>query len=168
MEIISRNIKFILGVVYIKPDANIECFLEQFNNEIEMIESKYPSYPLIVGGDFNARIANLNQLQEEILPINVTAFSHRENLDTTLNKRGRELVRCMEENGFIVLNGRFPGDHLGQYTYILDKRKSTIDLVWASLNAIPEIKDFEVLQVVSGSDHFPVIIKLHKKWKNMQ
>lgn len=74
----------------------------------------------------------------------------------------------MEENEFIVLNGRTPGDYEGQFTYILKKKKSTNDLVWVNLSAVSEIKNFEICQLVTKSDHFPIFITLRKKEKSIQ
>lgn len=71
----------------------------------------------------------------------------------------------MEENGLIVLNGRSQGDYLGQFTNFLNNKKSTNDLIWVNLLAVLEIKNFEVKQSVTGSDHFPISIILEKKEK---
>lgn len=69
----------------------------------------------------------------------------------------------MEDNGFLVLNGRSPGDCSCQLTYVLKNRKSTNDLVWVNLTAVSEIKNFEVMEIITGSNHFPISITLKKK-----
>ncbi|XP_043478069.1 uncharacterized protein LOC122508659 [Leptopilina heterotoma] len=106
----------------------------QLNDIFTLINNDYPNLPLFFGGDFNARVGDLNQLREEMFPENAHITPFRSNLDKCINKRGEELVSCMEDNGCIILNGRSPGDYLGQYTYILNKGKSTIDLGWNRLN----------------------------------
>lgn len=106
----SSKIKFILGTIYLKPDSNLDIFCSEFNNLIAFINNKYFDCPLIVGGDFNARIGNLNQLNQFLLPRNCKMSFLRSNVDKIINKRGRELVRCMEENGCFVFNERSSGD----------------------------------------------------------
>lgn len=93
VEINSCNGNFIIGVIYLKPDSNIDLFCIEFNEIIALINNNYPNLPLFVGGDFNVRIDDLNQLNDEILPENVNITSTRSNLDKVINKKGRELVR---------------------------------------------------------------------------
>lgn len=74
-------------------------------------------------------------------------------------------MRCIEDSGCIVLNSRSLGDCSGQLTYVIKNRKSTNDLAWVNLTAISEIKNFEVMQMLTGSDHFPISITLETKKK---
>lgn len=64
VKINSNNFNFILGVIYLKPDSNIELFCAEFNEIIILINNNYPNSPLIIGGDFNVRIGDLNQVQK--------------------------------------------------------------------------------------------------------
>lgn len=86
VKIVSSKTKFILGIVYVKPDFNFDHFCLKFNEIVTSINNKYSDFPLIVGGDFNARIGKLNQLNENIMPENSNIYFVRSNTDKTINK----------------------------------------------------------------------------------
>lgn len=155
----SNNLDFILGLVYIAPLIELDI-LNDLNLEISEIARSHPELPIIIGGDFNARMGDLNQLIEGSIPFG-TIFTHdRFSLDTIVNKRGKILNEIMEENGMCNINGRTFNDSPAQYTYIGVNGSSVIDLVWGSLSALGFIMDFNVLNIVTSSDHFPTIVKM--------
>lgn len=113
-----------------------------------------------MGGDFNSHISNLNQLHKDIIPNNLQINNKRLNCDKKLDNRGIKLVESMENNGFIVLNGRSNSDSPAKYTFINSLGKSTIDMVWSNFLGLDCIDDFEVCIMNSNSDHFPIRVNL--------
>ena len=134
--------------------------LENLSEHLAIVEQEYPTLPLIVSGDFNARISNLNTIDGQALQLNSDNFYYRESLDMTFNSRGNTLMQFMDERGLFVLNGRVLGDFPAQYTYVSNVGKSVIDLVWGNKAALDLTVDFEVLTIPVQSDHFPVALEL--------
>ncbi|KAJ8678179.1 hypothetical protein QAD02_013966 [Eretmocerus hayati] len=100
--------------VYMSTDSFSDD-LETLSRYINACLSNYEG-PLIVGGDFNARIGNENQMDEMSLPdgkFNAKRRSH----DLIFNRQGRQLVTVSENLGSLVLYGRSPSDHEGQFTF---------------------------------------------------
>ena len=121
--------------------------LENLSEHLAIVEHEYPTLPLIVSGDFNARISNLNTIDGQALQLNSDNFYYRESLDMTFNSRGNTLMQFMDERGLFVLNGRVLGDFPAQYTYVSNVGKSVIDLVWGNKAALDLTVDFEVLTI---------------------
>lgn len=46
-----------------------------------------------------------------------------------MNREGREMVRCLEEKGWGILNRNIKGDEEGEYTYTGGKENTVIDYV---------------------------------------
>uniref|UniRef100_T1I8Q2 Endonuclease/exonuclease/phosphatase domain-containing protein n=1 Tax=Rhodnius prolixus TaxID=13249 RepID=T1I8Q2_RHOPR len=67
----------------------------------------------------------------------------------------------MELNSFVLVNGRTLRDTPSQFTYVSPQGQSVVDLVWIDSLHLAEVRDLEVLDIVSGSDHFPVIVSLN-------
>ena len=66
-----------------------------------------------------------------------------------------------------MLNGRSKGDSPAGYTYISANGISIIDLAWCSLSGIHLIKDFEVAEIATRSDHLAILVILdYKTYKN--
>lgn len=81
----------------------------------------YPDLSFFIGGDFNSRVGDLNQLDSQLTLDNVNITNERENLDKFVNTRGKELTKCMESNSFMLLNGRTYRDNPAQFTYVSTK-----------------------------------------------
>ncbi|CAA9996990.1 unnamed protein product, partial [Nesidiocoris tenuis] len=64
----------------------------------------------------------------------------------------------MEEMGCFVLNGRSCGDRRGDLTYTSSNGASTVDQVWVNALSLNFFADFSVMDVDSGSDHFPCML----------
>lgn len=68
----------------------------------------------------------------------------------------------MEEQGYVVINGRTAGDTPALYTFINSQgNKSIIDLAWTNLNGINLIRDLKVSDFVLKSDHLPVMVEIN-------
>ena len=170
IEIISKTESWICIKVKIEQKELIVCnvyinsgkkqILRTLEEVVKEIKEKTAT-PIIVGGDFNARIGTGNQVEEQITE--KSELTHlRKSKDKDISKAGRILCEIMEDAGLIVLNGRTKSDNDGQYTYVDTKGLSTIDMAWIDINMIQEIEDFEAIEM-GASDHLPIKIKL----KNM-
>uniref|UniRef100_T1HGS1 Endo/exonuclease/phosphatase domain-containing protein n=1 Tax=Rhodnius prolixus TaxID=13249 RepID=T1HGS1_RHOPR len=102
---------FIICLVYFKPTSEDEVF-ELFSSTINSIKNRFSQVPFIIGGDFNSRVADLNQCSFELVQ-DTNIYCYRNNLDLVCNKRGKSLVDILEELGFLLLNGRTKSDVVG-------------------------------------------------------
>ena len=158
--IIIKSKKVLLCTIYISPLVDMSIALESLSEHLAIVGQEYPSLPLIVGGDFNARISDHNIIDEQTLQLNSGIYYCRDSLDMTLNNRGNSLIKFMEEWGLYVLNGRVLGDCPAQYTYVSNVGKSVIDLVWGNEAALDLTIDLKVLTIPVQSDHFPVVLEI--------
>lgn len=55
-----------------------------------------------------------------------------------------------------------------KFTFLCERGKSTIDLVWSNFIGLHAIVDFEVKGIHTGSDHFPINLKLVAKVENKE
>lgn len=161
-----ESLQLIVGSVYIKPSGgkeNEDTFQELERN-IQEISQVFYNYTILIGGDFNGRIGLKNQCDWEIFAGVETQLSYaRCSLDSQENAQGKILLKIMEDAGFIVLNGRSPSDHEGQFTCLTHNGKSTPDTVWVNLAGIEHVADFYVSEVFLQSDHFPITALLGKR-----
>lgn len=154
------NFNFILGLVYFKPDNNHNFYISQLNDTINDLTSFYPNLPIILIGDYNARIGQLNQFEEQIF-LNTNFTGKRQSLDKIENERGKLLCDCMQEHGFIILNGRSQSDASGEFTFLSHMGKSLIDMCWVNANCLDLIKDFKV-QLNIHSEHAIISINFQE------
>lgn len=113
-----ENKEYIICNIYIR-EVNADYRMETLDEILRNLKEKY-STPIILGGDFNAHIGDLNQMDEKIIT-NAMFTGERKTQDTKINKRGRMLSELMEELGMIVLNGRSISDEGGASTYLGQK-----------------------------------------------
>lgn len=67
VKFVSRNFKFIIGFIYTSPTSDFDSFLATLDFQISQISFKFFDTPIYLGGDFNFRMGNLNQLSNEII-----------------------------------------------------------------------------------------------------
>lgn len=149
----------IVGVVYFKPSYDILVLLDSFQQTLTDIQDKYPHLPVIVGGDFNARVGELNALEPYMLH-GTALTANRLSWDASPMKRGTELVNFMEANGFSLLNGRTPGDIPGNFTFTGPQGNSVVDLVWIDHPHLHLANTLTVEHIPTASDHHPVVLEL--------
>ena len=104
VSIDGKNKKTEIYVVYMgkERDENKKCIEEEIEKEIDA--------RIIVVGDFNARIGD-----EQGATV-IGENDKRNSKDKEINNDGKKLVKWMEENGLIVMNGVKNGDEKGAYT----------------------------------------------------
>lgn len=149
---------------YFNPAEDIKIYLTGLKDLIDELCSKNPDSHIIISGDFNARIGELNNYtdrQDNSIFDGWQITPDRSTLDTTTTSRGKRLVASMEELGLTVVNGRSKSDSPAQYTFMgHSAKKSIIDLVWANNKALTEIEDLKVLDCIIESDHYPLLLTL--------
>ncbi|KAL1446171.1 hypothetical protein WDU94_005490 [Cyamophila willieti] len=146
-----------IGNIYVSPKYPLEQALESLDLLLDELNTQ--TDPIIIGGDTNGRISDENYLDESLAE-EYGLLPQRISQDELINRRGEQLISCMENHGFLVLNGRTEGDVPGQYTYLSRVGLSTVDLVWANLESCKLVSELCVSDTVIVSDHFPVTLTL--------
>lgn len=125
----SKN-SFIAVLVYFNFTRDYKEFLSELEEVIDLHRNNFPGFRVIIGGDFNARVGNLNDLViprvSEEYNINISRISK----DSVYNTRGSQLLSFAERLGIILYNGRSYSDTPGQYTHVSANGNSVIDFVW--------------------------------------
>ena len=109
---------FILVNVYIR-ERDFADRLKLLADGLRGLAENYEC-PVLVGGDFNSRIGNLNQL-DECVTVGSSFTGQRQARDVKMNKNGILLVENMEEIGLFTLNGHSRSDEEG--VHFLGKRQ---------------------------------------------
>lgn len=109
----SDKLKLILIIVYISPCLNFDTFLEMLQDELWDLMRDYDDYFMVIGGDSNARLGDEEDLDENVLE-ETNLLYPRKSLDLTQNSRAAAMKTFMNDNGFIVINGRTLGDFPAQ------------------------------------------------------
>lgn len=160
----KMNKGFILVFVYLNPNFDIMEYINMLDNLVTDLDTRFPDSKIFLAGDFNARIGDLNSLNEQeegLIFENLVITAERSTLDISANERGIRLTEFLSSVGFFVINGRSCSDSPAQFTFLgNNSNKSTIDLVWANLKALPEVIDLKVSDTIITSDHLPVCLWL--------
>lgn len=151
----------IVGLIYLKPGSEGDMLLNPLFADLSEILAQYEGYSIILGGDFNARVGLLNNLDlEEDLFDCCSLHNVRNSCDVEVSGRGSSLVNLMELNGFVLCNGRSKSDFSGNFTYISNRGCSVIDTVWINYAAFDFVNDFEIEDISALSDHCCCSIKI--------
>lgn len=154
------SLSFILCLTYFKPSLNIDDILDVFHIVLREIRENHCGTPIIVCGDFNARVGSLSDSFSEIL-FRSTLHKCHKSLDLTCNGRGSKLLEFMNANSLLLLNGMTSSDHPARFTYCSTNGNSVIDLFWCSVGDLPLVSDLAVLDSFPcSSSHFPVQLRL--------
>jgi hypothetical protein len=166
-----------LGVCYLPPQGSGGCptrgaLTEWFETLAEEVTEARGLGPVILAGDFNARVAEEpdfpDQLWEgeeryEALDDGATG-APRTSVDPKTNSHGRSLLELCKSTGMRILNGRTPGDVPAAITSLGpgSESRSVIDLVLACPYSLAAVERLEVLDpmVVPGMDHKSVSLVL--------
>lgn len=135
---ISATEKLHLLPIYLGPNN----WKENFNLLYELIVVNSHLQFLLIG-DWNARLGDGQCIGEGLLDLGCCS-ELRQTRDKTVNSEGKMLLDFFDDNGFVILNGRSPGDLQGEYTYIGPRGCSVIDLAAISISKIEAVRDFSV------------------------
>ncbi|CAG5073425.1 Similar to X-element\ORF2: Probable RNA-directed DNA polymerase from transposon X-element (Drosophila melanogaster) [Cotesia congregata] len=150
---------FVLACVYIRPSRNMAASLDILQQTLDEINETTVYPPIILTGDFNAHVGNLDDISEDlIIGTNLTEF--RTSIDTKVDTRGHKLYSFLQNNSMHFTNGRTISDSPGKITHI-GKGCSTIDYVITNVQAFEQIVNLEVLQYENDSDHFPLLLQTY-------
>ena len=105
---------------------------------------------LIICGDFNARIGDLNHD-----PDDTTNLPCRQILDTVINSHGKQLVDFLQDCSMITLNGRFEQDK-DNFTVLSTIGKSVVDYVIVQSDHFVEHREFQVRPILDLADYFAI------------
>ncbi|XP_073973044.1 uncharacterized protein [Rhodnius prolixus] len=116
-------------------------------------------------GDCNARVGEQQIIPEEIFCnspelVKADCSTVRKSKDVKLDARGKKLIEFFDLYNLVILNGRTPGDMLGEFTYISSNGCSVIDLCSVTSDLIPRIENFQVGKQLF-SDHLPIVLHIY-------
>lgn len=114
-----------IGFVYNQPQDSPYTDAEMFEHlQDDVLRFVSRSSNIMVFGDFNARIGNLDDraligsrsdlLQIPDFLVDEVEIQARSSRDGEVNQYGKKLIQFCVETGFRVLNGRTPGDVSGK------------------------------------------------------
>lgn len=106
---------------------------------------------IIVGGDFNIRIGEEGEWDEQ------TGECNRKS--KIIGSRAGKLIDLVSEVGGRILNGASEGDREGEYTYVGARGSSVIDYVFVNEVGYNIVNSFKVGERVE-SDYMPLIAEL--------
>lgn len=93
----------ILGLIYVAPDEILDVFLNNVNCYLNNIFYDFPLDPIVLGGDLNCRVANLNQLDPCFFQFCSFVCAERSSLDFLQSEKGIKFINNMESNDLILL-----------------------------------------------------------------
>ena len=158
-----------------------DCF-EKLINQIASINTK--GGDILICGDLNSRVAELNDYLSEINDENISSFDllppnvydhsfhpedfirnnmsvKRSNHDKKTNDYGIKLLQLCKSCDLAILNGRAGSDKgKGITTFCGPKGESTVDLVLCNKYVLNNVIDFSISDHVCFSDHKIVCFKL--------
>jgi hypothetical protein len=125
---------------------------------------------ILMTGDFNARTCEEADYipNDDITHMPIDEWYSVDNFniprcsrDNTVapNAFGRYLLDMCSTFGIHMLNGRFPGDCDGEFTYSTKIGNSVVDYMLASTELFNNIRSFKV-DNMTDSDHFPLVCEL--------
>lgn len=152
-------------LIHILP-VYLNCnFWERDFNALSNYFTSHSENNYVIIGDCNARIADKQCIDSNIISSLSSVKELRNSKDTVLNLRGKKYLEFCETFGQVVLNGRTIADEKGEYTFINNTGSSVIDLASVSLNSLDYIKDFTVKEFI-GSDHMPIQLEIYARLEN--
>jgi hypothetical protein len=166
-----------LCIVYAAPQGSPYADSNLFEHICQEVGEAMSLGGVLLAGDFNARTGtstdfiDCNQLAdvllvpqaiEDTLPNDML---ERHNRDTITAGWHREFLDLCRTARLFNLNGRTPGDILGEYTCLSNKGFSTVDYFLTTVHPLEGVKHLEVNcdEKYSGhkdahSDHKPLVL----------
>ena len=153
--------------------VNSTYYEDDFSNLENEITSIPQNTNILILGDLNARtgektdfIENEGSTHEQlytILPDNYTEDTNynRNSCDKICNTQGQNLIDLCIASQLRILNGRFIGDILGNFTCHKSYGASVVDYALADMDLLKSIHFFQVKNATYLSDHSQISVHLH-------
>ena len=161
---LDKNI--ILSAQY-SPPCNSKYHSQNSNENLrsDLLSFCDENTPIILIGDFNARTGDIPDnlvIDANFDPsvLEQTEFKKRNNLDQILNTQGKNFVDTLISNNLRILNGRFTGDLLGNFTTHKNGHASVNDYGVVSDNFFDRISNFTVFPQNVFSDHSKIVVSI--------
>lgn len=170
----SRNLRFILGVVYLHPVGSVfwrKGVLNEIEEEMQTLQEDLKENRVMLVGDFNSRIGKLNvnadmddndELGEWL---GRYSYGERKSEDAVVNREGKELINLCERHDLGVLNGVHSLDSIGKFTFLGSMGKSVVDYGIVSRDLWDLVEDFKIGERTE-SDHMPLLINVNSQSKD--
>ena len=133
-----------------------------------MLEN-FPNYDIWLTGDFNTRTADKDSI-EDIRDKNegfkdiLRNRGKRKSKDKVINLEGEKLIDfCIKEN-FYIMNGNYPQDLEGDFTYISKLGTSTIDYILVTEELRERVNIFKINDICFSNHN---ILSLEIKIQNV-
>ena len=174
-----------IAAVYYPPSNSKYIERDNVFSKLQQDIYKYSNMgDIFVIGDLNSRIANTcenfiihdpfhktNDINE-IETVERINLPKRTSQDLKINSHGRELIKVLNENKMVVLNGRKIGDTAGVLTCHQYNGSSIVDLAICNHDIYSNVSSFRVLPLPLYTDHCPIIAtirtnkinELNNKW----
>ena len=172
IEVSKHLIKNALEIFFIVAAYVSDVSSTYYNDEIfeelnkDTLAFCKTTTPIQVIGDFNGRTGLLNdiyQIEKNFLPVPQPEAKFgevpiRHNSDTTEYSHGNKIINFCKTFDFIILNGRTPGDPLGNFTHLnFNNGPSTIDYALCNENCYELVSNFIILPMNELSDHSKIV-----------
>ena len=156
---------YIIINTYLNQSRQENTFIE-LHNIIQTIQEVEKPECLVVMGDFNSRVGDIDDKIEGMEQY-VHFNNERTGEDKINNQRGKILMELMDDLDLVLLNGRTTGDAPAKYTYYSTSGNSTIDLIFLNRDNLFKVENlsFEDMNV---SDHFLGRICLYEEGSQIQ
>ena len=124
--------------------------------------------PLVLIGDFNARTGNIPDNLEidpnfDTSGLEQSEFRPRNNRDGTITSQGKTFIDTLISRNLRILNGRLPGDLIGNFTTFKNDHSSVNDYGVISDNLFEQIENFVVFPQTVFSDHAEIVISIKNR-----
>jgi len=168
-----------LCIVYAVPQGSPYADISLFEHICQDVGEAMSLGGVLLTGDFNARTGTNNdfidcsqqadvllvpQAIEDTLPNDML---ERQNRDTVTASWHREFLDLCRTTGLFILNGRTPGNILGEYTCLSNKSFSIVDYFLTTVDQLKGVKRLKVNcdEKYSGhkdahSDHRPLVLTI--------
>ena len=123
------------------------------------IEADRASMPIVLVGDLNARMGELNDINEN--------YVYNPNPDTTINENGKHIKEILfNTTSALPLNNLNTSKRVfgGGFTFKRNYKQSQIDWCFSNTFSLPNLKDFTIIRDSPKiSDHDPIHVKVEIK-----
>ena len=165
----NLNQNLIISAQYSPPgNSNYHSQNSCENLKVDLLQFCDENTPIVLIGDFNARTGNIPD-NLEIDPnfdpsyLEQSEFKNRNNLDKTVTTHGKNFIDTITSRNLRILNGRFSGDLLGNFTTYKNGHSSVNDYGVVSENLFNRVENFSVFPQTVFSDHAPIVVSIGNK-----